>query len=137
MGYQQLLKHSFGHTVWKSYSAACFNFILPVLMKETLIQLFLTFFMSIIWLLTNDKRFLLFQNQPSSPTPSPFLCRQRTSRGGNDVESGKKTLGERQWAKEQLSILAHSRLLRNERRGNRLNLFAVTSCIIIISIFTV
>lgn len=28
------------------------------------------------------------KNQPSSPTPSPFLCRQRTSRGGNDVESG-------------------------------------------------
>lgn len=28
------------------------------------------------------------KNQPSSPTPSPFLCRQRNSRTGNDVESG-------------------------------------------------
>ncbi|XP_058054499.1 proton-coupled zinc antiporter SLC30A1 isoform X3 [Anopheles bellator] len=28
------------------------------------------------------------KNQPSSPTPSPFLCRQRSSRSGNDVESG-------------------------------------------------
>lgn len=28
------------------------------------------------------------KNPPSSPTPSPFLCRQRTSRGGNDVETG-------------------------------------------------
>lgn len=28
------------------------------------------------------------KNQPASPTPSPFLCRQRNSRSGNDVESG-------------------------------------------------
>ncbi|XP_053690134.1 proton-coupled zinc antiporter SLC30A1 [Sabethes cyaneus] len=28
------------------------------------------------------------KNQPSSPTPSPFLCRQRNSRTGNDVELG-------------------------------------------------
>ncbi|XP_058837092.1 proton-coupled zinc antiporter SLC30A1-like [Topomyia yanbarensis] len=28
------------------------------------------------------------KNQPSSPTPSPYLCRQRNSRVGNDVETG-------------------------------------------------
>lgn len=28
------------------------------------------------------------KNQPASPTPSPFLCRQRNSRSGDDVESG-------------------------------------------------
>uniref|UniRef100_U5EVT6 Putative solute carrier family 30 zinc transporter n=1 Tax=Corethrella appendiculata TaxID=1370023 RepID=U5EVT6_9DIPT len=28
------------------------------------------------------------KNQQTSPTPSPFLCRQRNSRSGNDVETG-------------------------------------------------
>lgn len=47
----------------------------------------------------NNERFLFVcaQNQPPSPSGSPFLCRQRNanSRNGSDVETGKSTQSER------------------------------------------